>query len=796
VLVFAALGLWPATLACSRAECSEAFDARDWERVAMVCRDPRWGERARLAHGWLARDAHRVDEALAIAEQLVDTDVADDAAYLAGYIHYERDGASEQDLARRGFMQALRGYQRAGRHADASRAAGMLAYLAQVESQFGDELQMAQLAVVEADLSGDPAMRGRAMSSLAEAYDWIGMASAARDSFLSAEELDEPWPDELAHIYFKHAGFLLDLGDLETSLKYIDASTAARDLALARRRDSQVAQLALALRLNRADALSQLGRLDAADQEIVAATRELGPSPDAEQVARVRLVEGYVAARRRDPATAEVLFSQADDGSLSEDYRWRIKLELAHLYRAAGHADLAEDAYRAAIAIIEPLRGAATRIELRPWMLARRTLPYAELLALLVEQRRTIEALVVAESLHARAWLDAVLGGAGERTTAEQALTAARIRQRVLEASPPFDGASLMSTVGDREALVFLTVGEVTWRAHVVRGIVAFDQLPAETLALARQFNSVPDDAAVSEQTSAALLPADLADSRRPLYVIATGPLADLPFAALRRRGHYLIDERPVARLPGLVALRPPAPTWDQRAIFLGDSRGNLPEAAREVRELAASMGVSASVGPAATRQVVTSARGARILHIAAHGLSTSAGRAIALADGNLTAADVLDAGIDPQVVVLSGCATAASSDAESWDGFPSAFLAAGSRYVVATLRSVDDAPAAQVIEAYYAQPASMNPIERLAGAQRQLARTLPVTVWASFAAWGAADCDDQPCSIPPRASSSQPDAIIRAVTSAPGRGPGALPRRPGPLRHGSGRARHLGGPP
>jgi len=765
----------------------------------MVCRDPRWGERARLAHGWMARDAHRADEALAIAEQLVDTGVADDAAYLAGYIHYDRDNASEQGLARGWFMQALRGYQRAGRHADASRAAGMLAYLSQIESRFSDELQMAQLAVAEAELSGDDAMRGRAMSSLAEAYDWTGMANAARDSFLRAEELDETWPDELAHIYFKHAGFLLDLGtpdDLETSLKYIEASAAARDLALARGRDSQVAPLALALRLNRADALSQLGRLDAADRETAAAMRELGPSPDAAQVAKIRLVEGYVAARRGDPATAEVLFSQADDGSLSEDYRWRIKLELARLYRAAGHADWAEDAYRAAIAIIEPLRGAATRIELRPWMLERRTPPYAELLALLVEQRRTIEALVVAESLHARALLDAVLGGAGERTTAEQALTAARIHQRLRVPSPPLDGASLMSTVGDREALVFLTIGAVTWRAHVVRGIVAFDQLPAETLALARQFNSAPGDTAVSEQTSAALLPADLADSRRPLYVIATGPLADLPFAALRRRGHYLIDERPVARLPGLVALRAPAPTWDQRAIFLGDSRGNLPEAAREVRELAASMGVSASVGPAAARQVVTSARGARILHIAAHGLTTSAGRAIALADGNLTAADVLDDGLDPQVVVLSGCATAASSDAESWDGFPSAFLAAGSRYVVATLRSVDDAPAAQVTEAYYAQPASMNPIERLAGAQRQLARTLPVTVWASFAAWGAADCDDQPCSIPPRASSSQPDAIIRAVTSAPGRGPGALPRRPGPLRHGSGRARRLGAHP
>jgi CHAT domain-containing protein len=50
---------------------------------------------------------------------------------------------------------------------------------------------------------------------------------------------------------------------------------------------------------------------------------------------------------------------------------------------------------------------------------------------------------------------------------------------------------------------------------------------------------------------------------------------------------------------------------------------------------------------------------------------------------------------------VLSGCATGAGNDAESRDGFPSAFLAAGSRYVVATLRSIEDEAAAWVTEAY-----------------------------------------------------------------------------------------------
>ena len=781
LIVVAIFGVWPAPSDRGRSACDAAFGASAWDRVAMECRDPRWGARARLAQAWMAWEQHREADALAIAEQLLGTSVDADAAYLAGYIRGQREDSAEQALSLGRLQQALRGYQRAGRHAEASRAAYGLSRLRLPERRFGDELEMARLSVAEAELSGDARLLGRASAALAEAYDWIGMESAARDSFLRAEQLTEAWPAELAHIYFKHAAFLLDLGtphDLDAALQFLDAAAAMCSRAVAIGLHRRVWDLAFAIPLNRADALSQLGRLDAADHELAAAKREMESDPDADQQSKIRLVSGYVAVRRGDPDTAEALFVQADDGSLDGDYRWRIALELARSYRGGGHLDRAERAYRAAIAIIEQLRGAAAAVELRPWVLARRTLPYVELLALFVEQDRGVDALVIAESLHARAWLDVVLGHGSRGTTTELALTAARIRQRLgVDSAAALDGASLTATIGDREALVFLTIGSATWRAHAARGAVVFRRLPADTLDLARQFSAAPGDPAASVRASATLLPAELSTRGDTLYVVATGPLADVPFAALRWRGRYLIEERPVARLPGIAALRCTASSWDQRAILLGDSRGDLSEAAREVRELAAAMGVSASVGPAADRRVLTSARGARILHIAAHGIMTSSGRAIVLADGELTAADVLDARLDPRVVVLSGCATAASDDAESWNGFPSAFLAAGSRYVVATLRSVDDSAAARVTAAYYAQPAALNPIERLAAAQRQVLSALPVAEWASFAAWGSATCDDDapPCSIEPRAASSDPHAMDRASTGMQGRDPGTL---------------------
>lgn len=741
----AAFALWPASSARPAAPCEVAFAVRDWARAATDCRGPRWSGRDAVARAWIAWGQDREDAALALAEQLLDTGAGADAAYLAGYIRSQRGDPAQTELARTLLERALHGYQRARRHADASRAAGLLSRVSRPERRFSEELQLAQLAVAEAELSGDRVLIGRASQALAVAYDWIGMATAAREQFLRAEQLTEPRPTELAHTYVMHAGFLLDLGtraDLEASLPFFDAAAAAYARAVAQGHERHVAALPLAIRLNRADALSQLGRLDAADHELAIAERELGSSADADQLAMLRLVRGYVAARRDDTATAERLLAQVESES-DGDTRWRVALELARSYRAGGDSERAERSYRTAIAIVEKVRSAASSIELRPSVLARRITPYLELLSLLVEQDRGVDALVIAESLHARAWLDVVLGPGPDRgATAEQAVAAAQIRYRLgAESAPPLDADSLLATVGDREALVFLASGAVAWRAHVARGQVELRELPAGALDFVRQFIAAPGDPEASARASTALLPAALSSRDDPLYIVATGPLEGVPFAALRWRGRYLIEGRAVARLHGLAALRCAPATWDDRVVVLGDSLGDLPEARREARELAAASGVVPGLGPAATRQVVARSRGAALLHLAAHGVMTSAGRAIALADGNLTASDVLDAGIDPEVVVLSGCATATSSDAESWDGFPSAFLAAGSRYVVATLRSIDDAAAARVTAAYHAQPASLTPIERLAAAQRQLLAAVPVADWASFAAWGAA-CD------------------------------------------------------
>src|SRR5262249_11249246 len=46
-LSVAALTTWPAQPQRAHSACDIAFDAKEWQRVATECRDPRWGERAR-----------------------------------------------------------------------------------------------------------------------------------------------------------------------------------------------------------------------------------------------------------------------------------------------------------------------------------------------------------------------------------------------------------------------------------------------------------------------------------------------------------------------------------------------------------------------------------------------------------------------------------------------------------------------------------------------------------------------------------------------------------------------------
>lgn len=760
-------------------ECQQARRDSQWEDVLATCKGERWSERRELAKGALLQKAGKGAEALAVLEPLFSSSEAAEAAYLAGHARFNSDIPEIRKLARARWELSLELFKRADDPSGISKSALFLSNEPRPEYLFDDALNMAKLAVAEGERSKNDRTLGRAVAALAKAYDLIGMEEAARDNFLRAEELLPLWPDQMSQTFLQHGSFLLDIAtpqSLEAALKLYETAEQFCETAESKGKAADVAKVRFALPLNRATALSQLGRLDEAERVLDDIRARADKDLSSSQQERLHLVAGYLAARRHKPEEAAQHFNQAaldedDEEVFDGEYRWRARYELALAYRATGKLEQAEEALRAAIATTEKLRSRSAQLELRPWILAHRSSPHRELLSLLIELRRHEEALAVAESLHTRAWLDAVLATRPD-DTADHAATVASARKLVAaKTAPPPTSSELMAAIGDREALVYLFLGSAIWRAHVRDGAVTFAQLPPSAAKLISELRANPDSPSRAK-ASAILLPADLSRSREPLYIVAHGDgdpdapsgsssgtgadLAAFPFAALLLGGRPIIATRPIARLPGLAALRcrasgSTASTWDDRAVFLGNSRGDLPEAEREVKQQSARHPRStAHVGPSATRRALDSARGADLLHVAVHGVSTPSGQALQLADAKPTAADILAAGIDPRLVVLSGCATAVSAAPEAWNGFPSAFLAAGSRYVIATLRSVGDAEAAQVIDAYYQQPATLTPIHRLAAAQAQLATSshadAPSTrAWASFSAWGNAECEEDP---------------------------------------------------
>lgn len=715
--------------------CRAALDVRDWGAVAARCTGPRWRHHAELGQAWTRATTIAPDEAAALARGLGSTEVAFDALAFAGYVHGRADEPDVEEAGRALLWRAYLGLQLGGRHGAAAYVAGFLSRAPRPTARFDDALRFAELAVTTAEAGRDLRALGEAEIALAEVYDDLGMADEAREAFFRAEERLARWPARLAYAYHKHGTFLDDLGtpdDLRASLRYQDAAEEqargpAGVVAPA------MAEVVFAIHLNRADALAQLGDLDGA-------TRALDlPVANERQRRKRDLVYGFVAARREDLAAAEARFTAA--GEADDEYQARVASEIAALHRRAGRLTEAETAYRAAVAAVERLRQAGGGLDLRPWVLARRSRPYVDLLELLVGQDRGADALVVAESLHARSWLDAAVRDA--RAVGPGALAAyvdAQVRQQGT-GEAVLDHEALRAQVGDREALVFLSTAAGSWRAYQRVGVATFTRLSGADLDAARAFRDDPGDPVIAERAAAALIPATIAAGHEPLYIVASGELADLPFAALRRDGRFLIEERPLARLPGLAALTCRSLPWTERRVYIGDARGDLPAAAAEVRRLG---GDDAKVGSAATRAQVLDAGAAAILHVAVHGRRVGGAGAIELADGLVTANDIIAAGVAPRLVVLSGCATAASRDAEAWDGFPSAFLATGARHVVATSRTVEDTAAAAFAARFYAQPDGASPIDRVAAAQRAMAvEGWPVASWSAFAVWGVAGCDD-----------------------------------------------------
>ena len=286
--------------------------------------------------------------------------------------------------------------------------------------------------------------------------------------------------------------------------------------------------------------------------------------------------------------------------------------------------------------------------------------PFELLFQAQAEAGEGMAALQTAERALARTFLDAfveahTLQGAADPVQAgSEAVTRADslrafipvLRQSHVVATRPL--AEVLPKLGDRHVLLYFATAEAMWLIQVAEQRVRLERLAtsiAELQLLVDRFLRDPGDASAADELGTLLLPADVVLSKTELTLISTGPIAGLPFAALRRAGRTLVRDHVVHYVPSLSALAAIAEASTDGGgapVVIGDARGDLPGARAEAVAVANELRVAAFLGAQASRDAVRAADRARVLHMAVHGGIGIQGAWLQLHDGELTSSDVL----------------------------------------------------------------------------------------------------------------------------------------------------------
>ena len=199
-----------------------------------------------------------------------------------------------------------------------------------------------------------------------------------------------------------------------------------------------------------------------------------------------------------------------------------------------------------------------------------------------------------------------------------------------------------------------------------------------------------------------------------------------LPWGVLAEHAGWLTPDGesiPLVTLPALGVLprlrrRPHRQT--AATLVVGNPGGDLPYAEVEAIEVAKRFGTNPLLGAAATKSAVLACfPDAELIHLATHAFFDSQNpleSGVVLADGVLTAREVLEHRLQADLLILSACESGqvGSLGGEELAGLSQAFLQAGVHSLLVSLWRVNDPATAALMQSFYAA--------RQAGADKALA--------------------------------------------------------------------------
>jgi tetratricopeptide (TPR) repeat protein len=644
--------------------------------------------------------------------------------------------------------EALRRHLATGDHGGASTDASLLARTHRMANQFREALRLAELARGEAVLSGEREALASATLALGDTLEHVGDHPRALEVYEEAgRHLSSTDKVRRAHLAINSGSALIAMGRRREARTKLEEGRALAHEAGAH-------AMVVRASVNLSDIALTERRLDDAERDLRhahAAQRIRNPRVLS---AGAQLNEAVLARLRGDlPAAAAAL--DRIESTQPEDTRELIAGERGLIAEAQGDLDLAERSFQEAVDLVEQLRAHFTPEDARAPLLEERWAAYGNLFALRLRRGDARGAFATMALAQGRMFLDALAvslaEAAGETPTridgAIGRLSRLERAMPVLERSKIGGTRSpdrTLASVRGKHILAYFPAGQRLRMLTVVDGEPRMTGVDVDLERLDRlieDFWGHPDDARAAEELGRALLPpGSLPELPARVHIVPVGKLLTVSFAALRVSGQRVLDRYEIVYAPSVTGLAEMAAERDAAVgpgLVIADTRSDIEHAASESKMVAESTGATRKVGAEATIAALRAAASQPLLHVISHSGLGAGGGFLSLASGQVTAADIVAWRIRPHLVVLPTCASAATVRTEMWDSLAAAFLAAGSRHVVATVVSVEDRVAAEFTRHFYREGGARDPVRGVTRALREMAREHPVSAWSAFVVAG-----------------------------------------------------------
>jgi len=739
------LGLFWGALACSvEKRCEKAFEAEDFVQAAPLCEKAH--EKSKKAHH-LALAAESYSQLLNAAEVerlgalLLKTPRKPQAFYLLGVVAGDN---GQRDKAKGLFEEAYALAVQQSAQADApedqraaGRAANWLAWMSLWENKLEDSAAWVQRGLQAVKTQADFKSEVLLLATRFIIETWLGNEVAAEAALSRAEVLHRQ--RDRANQENPYLLRLRAYHSLQQERWALAEQQFLRLLSLSKGKHCGNECLQAWLGLVHAHMRQkQLDKAEAALNEYL----RLLPIPPRADLLWLRV---ELAAEQQNFLKVLEALDEAQDMHLTEHEQQWMATYRGNALAKLGRKAEAEAVLNEVIQRLEGMHRTLVAPDQRSSFLRTRSWAFAWLFEEHLQEGKVLEALEVAERLMAPTFME--LLSAKVEPSLSRAEEVHALLQRIAQALEPGSEAPKLSVekalklLSQDELLLFFATGNIFYRLWFHQGALAEVQgLPLKDIKPRLEAFALRPTVQEAEALGALLWPSKLPQGVR-VQLLGQDMVRRLPWAALRVRGEWLAAQNAVAWAPSLqvAALLHARERHEGEVVVVGNPTHDLPHAQAEALQVAQHLKTAPFLGARAQRSVFEKLSNARLLHLAAHTSVEAQGANVGLADGKLYAHEILERGLAPQMVVLSSCASARSHDGEGLMSLSGSFLAAGSRQVVASLRSVEDAVSAEFMQHFYAEGGLEDPAWALSKAQMKMADHIPLEAWSAFVLWGTA---------------------------------------------------------